>query len=94
MKIIAIEKESEKENIDNHAILKEEAAQVWNLYKEGIIREIYFTTKNNRAVLMLECKDENEVELYLNKLTLVMKKLIQFEIHLLKNYDGFERLFV
>lgn len=93
MKIIAIEKDFGTESIDNQIILKDEAAHVWRLYKEGIIREIYFTGKNNRAVLMLECKDENEAELYLNELPLVREKLIQFDIHSLKNYDGFERLF-
>jgi len=73
---------------------KAETRHVWQLYKSGIIREIYFTTKDNRAVLILECKDEVEAESFLNDLPLVKERLIQFEILPLKNYDGFERLFI
>lgn len=94
MKIIAIEKEltafPEKEY---RALLKEEAKCVWELYKEGFVREIYFTTKDHRAVLILECKDYPEAERLLGNLPLVKENIIAFDILPLEPYNGFERLF-
>jgi hypothetical protein len=94
MKILAIEKENTDvaaEQFKPH--LKREAMRVWELYKTGIIREIYFTANDNRAVLFLECNDEIEAAAFLKTLPLVKENLIQFDIFPLKNYDGFERLF-
>lgn len=43
MKILAIEKEIEGITADNFKPhLEAEALKVWDLYKKGIIREIYF----------------------------------------------------
>jgi len=95
MKIIAFEKEIEGANSEHFKFhLKNEAFYVWNLYKEGIIREIYFTARDHTAVIMLECKDESEAENILNELPLVKEGLISFSIFPLLPYDGFERLFV
>ena len=94
MKILAIEKVIDgvtNEQFGPH--LKSEAREVWQLYKSGIIRELYFTTNDNRAVLILECGNEIEAESFLNDLPLVKEALIQFEILPLKAYEGFERLF-
>ena len=94
MKILAIEKvvaNITEEQIKPH--LKEEAKCVWELHKNEILREIYFTTTDNRAVLILECTDELSASSYLETLPLVKEKLIQFEILPLKCYSGFERLF-
>lgn len=94
MKILAIEKETasvDKSKLRN--LLKPEAKQIWNLYKNGTAREIYFTQDDHRAGLILECEDQNAAEKILNTLPLVKEKLIQFEILPLQAYDGFERLF-
>lgn len=94
MKIIAITKENEnvkREDFFPH--LKEETRTVWELYKQRIIREIYFRADRKDAVLIMECDDVDEAEKILNTLPLVREKLISFEIIPLRPYDGYEILF-
>jgi len=94
MKILAMEKEIEgikPEQFTPH--LKSEAAQVWKLVQDGLIRETYFRTDRTEAVLMLECTDPVEAQLVLQSLPLVKEGLICFEVIPLKPYSGFARLF-
>lgn len=94
MKILAIEKEIDGETEkDFRPLLKAEAREVWNLYQEEFIREIYFDKGKYTAILILECENENEAQLKLDDLPLVKEKLIQFELIPLIPYDGFARLF-
>ncbi|MDP2036690.1 MAG: superoxide dismutase [Ignavibacteria bacterium] len=94
MKILAIEKEADGFDEGKlSGLLKPEAKQVWNLYKNGTVREIYFTQYDHRAVLVLECESETAAIEILNTLPLVKEKLIRFQILPLQAYDGFERLF-
>ena len=94
MKILAIEKEVTGIKEDDYKpFLKHEALEVWNLYQEGIIRELYFTETDNSAILILECKDADEANKYLNTLPLVKEGLIKFDILPLIPYPGFARLF-
>ncbi len=93
MKILAIEKEVtgiKDEQYIPH--LKSEALKAWELYQSEKIRELYFT-KDNFAVLILECSDEEECKEILSSLPLVKKGLIKFEIMTLLPYPGFSRLF-
>lgn len=94
MKILAIEKEIHgvKEQ-DYKPHLKPEALKAWELYQKGIIRELYFTEKDNSAVLILECKNEDEANKYLSSLPLVKEGLIKFNVMSLIPYPGFARLF-
>ncbi len=94
MKILAIEKEIEgitAEDFKPH--LKPEALKVWDLYKKGIIREIYFRADETSAVLILECENSEKANEILLSLPLVEKGLITFKIIPLVPYPGFERLF-
>jgi len=94
VKILAIEKDAagiDSNKLEN--LLVPEAKHVWNLYKNGTVREIYFTKTDHRAVLILECEDELSAEHILNTFPLVQENQIRFEIIPLKAYDGFERLF-
>ncbi len=94
MKILAIEKEYP--GIPAEAFkpfLMEEAQKVWEFYKKGIIREIYFRGDRSSAVLVLECKDSAYAGEILNSLPLAANNLIKFEIIPLIPYPGFERLF-
>ncbi len=75
------------------AILKKEALRAWELYQEGIIRELYFRQDRNEAVLLLECSDLQEAHTALATLPLVSAGLIAFEVIPLKAYNGFARLF-
>ena len=94
MKILAIEKEILDVTAEMFQLhLKDEAAKVWELHKTGIIREIYFGKEEHNAIIILECKDAEEARNILNQLPLVKEGLIDFEITVLKPYDGFERLF-
>ena len=93
MKILAIEKEMPGTTSENFAPhLKDEAIHVYDLYKCGIIREIYFRKNESSAVLMMECKDEIEAKNYLNEFPLVKNKLINFDIIPLIPYPGFDRI--
>lgn len=94
MKIIAIEKEAAGSSPQKfEPFLKQEARTLWQLMQNGIVREAYFTAEDHSAVLILECTDKNAAEEYLSRLPLVKEKLICFELHTLKPYDGFAPLF-
>ncbi len=73
--------------------LKPESARVWELYQQGIIREIYFNEDHRRAVLILECADAKEARKVISTLPLYKAGLIDFEIIPLVPYNGFARLF-
>ncbi len=94
MKILALEKErggTTTEQFQKYS--KEEALQVWNLYKSEKIREIYFREDQNSAVIVLECENVKEADEILASLPFVKNKLIHFDLIPLKPYPGFDRLF-
>jgi muconolactone delta-isomerase len=94
MKILAMEKEMPgvaEEQFRPH--LKPEAARVWELYRDGVFRELYFRKDWPGAVLMLECADVEEANEVLNTLPLVKEGLIAFDLIPLGPYPGFARLF-
>ncbi len=95
MKILAVEKQlAEVKDEDFTLILKQrEAAKVWQLYQEGIIREIYFRQDWPGAVLVLECTASSEAISVLGELPLVEAGLIEFDVIPLIPYPGFSRLF-
>ena len=94
MKILALEKENPNASPAQFAPnLKAEAARVWELYKSGKLREIYFRGDRSDAVLVLECTDAEEADQLLNSLPLVQAGLSEFEVIPLVPYPGFERLF-
>ena len=92
MKYLAIEKEMASIDWQSAGeILKKEARQVYSIYLEGVLREIYLTEHNN-AVLILECKDEDEAREALGTLPLVKEKMIEFDIVQLLPYRGMLRI--
>ena len=94
MRILAIERELPAPPAPNiKELLRVEAACVWHLQKRGIIREVWFTTAGNNAVIMLECADATEARQHLAMLPLVHAGVIDFTVYELRAYDGFERLF-
>jgi len=95
MKILAIEHElpeATTEKFQEYARL--EAARAWELQQQGLIRELYFRTDRNEAVLVLECADLESAGAVLASLPLVEQGLISFELIPLVAYPGFARLFV
>ena len=94
MKILAIEKEFEgKTSEDFQPHLEAEARQVSELYKKGVIRELYFQADQKSAIIILECKNIEDAKNNLSTLPLVREELIYFEIIPLVPYPGYERLF-
>ncbi len=94
MRILAIEKPSTEKRVqDLQPWLDEEARRVWELYREGYVRDIWFTLSDRRAVLLLECASAEEATRLLKTLPLVREQCIAFEVFALRPYDGFERLF-
>ena len=95
MKILALEQDvpgvlAEQFTAD---LKKAEAACVWQLYQQGVLRELYFRQDRPAAVLVLECVDLPAAQQTLNQLPLVQAGLIQFELIPLAAYPGFARLF-
>ena len=94
MKILAIEHElpnATTEQFQQYA--RAEAARVWELHQQGVIRELYFRADRSEAVLVLECADVESVHRMLSSLPLVEQGLIRFELIPLVAYPGFARLF-
>ncbi len=94
MKILAIEHElpgAGTEDFQQYA--RDEACKVWKLYQSDFIRELYFRSDRDEAVLILECASVSEALEILSTLPFVRNKLITFELIPLKAYPGFERLF-
>lgn len=94
MKVLAIEHElpgATAEDFQQHA--RAEAARVWGLYQQGIVRELYFRADRSEAVLVLECTDVESAHRMLSSLPLVEQGLIHFELIPLAAYPGFARLF-
>lgn len=93
MQILAIERELAAIDLGKHrGILRHEAARVWVLKKRSVIRDIWFTVADQRAVLILECRTVGDAKRHLSSLPLVRKRLIDFDVCALRSYDGFDRL--
>ncbi len=94
MKVLAIEK-VEKDLPDQlfEPHVKAEATRVWELYQAGSIRELYFRSDREEAILVLECTDIHEASKMIKTLPLVKEGLIDFDLIPLRAYPGFERLF-
>jgi muconolactone delta-isomerase len=74
-------------------LARDEAARLWDLVQEGVVRETYFRVERSAAVLVLECRDPTEAESVLATLPFVRAGLIRFELVGLRPYPGFARLF-
>lgn len=94
MKLLAIEHEtSGVEHAAFDALLRAEAARLWELWLAGVVREAYFRAEDHTAVLILEAASPDEARETLATLPLVRKGLVSFEVSALVAYDGFARLF-
>lgn len=94
MKILAVEHETPGITLDQfQPHLQAEARRAWELYQQGIIRELYFDRDQHSAVLILECDDLPQAQAALSTLPLVRAGLITFELRPLIPYSGFARLF-
>lgn len=94
MKILALERDKPGATDAEFAPhLKSEAARAYDLYQQGILRELYFHRDEQTAVLILEVESLDAARSVLDTLPLVKAGLISFELIPLVPYSGFERLF-
>ena len=94
MKVLALEHELPNKSADQFKeCAKAEALRVWELQQSNVIREIYFRSDRDEAVIALECESISEAQEILRTLPFVQTGLIVFEIIPLKAYPGFARLF-
>jgi hypothetical protein len=92
MKLLAIEKEISKVNWDEeNEVLINESYRVYEMFQEGIIREIYFN-QNDNAIIVLECDSIGSAQQVLSTLPLVNAGLIGFDVMELRPYTGFSRI--
>lgn len=94
MKVLAIERELPGViDADFEPHLAAEAARAWDLYQDGVIRELYFRADRHEAVLVLESTTIEQARQVLDTLPLVQNRLIDFDLIALRPYPGFARLF-
>jgi muconolactone delta-isomerase len=94
MQYLVITKDDELVDWDSKTdLLEKEATLIWNIYKSGILRNIWFTENTKEAILLFECEQEADVEKIMNSLPLVINRLITYSITGLIAYTGIERLF-
>jgi hypothetical protein len=72
---------------------KAEAARAWELYQDGVIRDISFRTDRRDVVILLEAPDEAAARAALATLPFVQAGAISIELIGLRPYDGWEGLF-
>ena len=93
MKFLALETPVSDAPVDIPAtVLEDEARAAWALYRDGVVRELYFRADRREAVLFLECTEE-QARAALASLPLVRRGYIGFDLLPLVPYDGFARLF-
>ncbi len=94
MKIIAIEKELPAARSEDFQRLGHAEAQAaYDLHQSGFIRELYFKSDEDIAVLILEAESLDTAQNTLAELPFVKQGLIEFELIPLRPYPGFKRLF-
>lgn len=95
MKILVMPKPIEgvaREEMLRHAPAEIQA--VWELYKQGVVREFYTRANEaGRVVLILESASEEAAREVLTILPFVQLHLIDFDIIPLAPFSGLERLF-
>ena len=94
MRILAIEHERNVNTLPvPPSVLRDEARAVWDLQKRGVIREMWSTASDRRAILLLECAGAAEAREVLCEMPLVRHAAAEFSVLELRSYDGLERLF-
>ena len=78
---------------EQEQLLKQEAKVLWNLQKNGIIRNVWFTKNTKEAILIIEADDTIRTKEIIDTFPLVKEGLITYDIVELVAYDGYERLF-
>ena len=75
------------------ALGRAEARRAWELYQEGVIREINFRSDRHSSIMLLEAADAAAAQAALATLPFVRAGILSFEVVGLLPYDGWARLF-
>ncbi|MFZ3387277.1 superoxide dismutase [Buttiauxella gaviniae] len=70
-----------------------EVLQSWELYKSGIIRDIYFRQDRPGVAIFLECQSVDEAKSFMADLPLAKAGLLTFECIPLGAFANWESLF-
>ena len=73
--------------------LQDEARQVWQAYKNGIVREIYFRQDRPGVAIILECATVDEAKKAFAGFPLMKAGLLEFDIIPLGPFVNWEMLF-
>ena len=95
MKFIAVSYRPEGTTDEKKAPQKvPEALRAWELYKEGVFRELYWRTDGKPGVvLVLEGDSIEDINKALNSLPMVAGGTLAFDVIPVTPYPHFERLF-
>lgn len=95
MKILCLDKimpgVDAKKDIFPH--MAEEATTAWDLYRSGVVREMYFRQDRGGVVLVLECAGVPEARAVIDSLPLVKRGLVDFDLIPLGYFMPLEALF-
>lgn len=94
MKILALDKVGDipASEADITQLIKSEAKQIWDLKRDGLIREAYFRQDRPGTVLILECENLEEAQEVIDSLPLVQAGLTIFELVPLGHYAPLDLL--
>jgi hypothetical protein len=80
MKIIAYDRFKSGVNMETiKPYIQDEVANVWRLWKAGIVRENYARADVNGVVIVFECRDVGEVRRYVADFPLSRAGLLEWE---------------
>ncbi|GCE28927.1 hypothetical protein KDA_44110 [Dictyobacter alpinus] len=96
MKFLAMDHglEGAKDTAKVNSLLKKDVTRVWELYKEGTIREMYQRSDNPFAVLILECSNLEEARQKLGTIPFSQAGITAWEIIPIQPFAGLEAIIV
>jgi hypothetical protein len=74
-------------------MLKEECKAVWKLYKQDVLREIYYFQGKPGAMIVLECESVEAAQAIVSELPIVKGGYCEFEFFPVIPFAGYESLF-
>ncbi len=73
--------------------LEEELRGSWELYRSGVLREVYATALPTRVVFVLEAGSEEDAQRHLARMPLVVAGLFRIELIELRPFTNWSLLF-
>lgn len=94
MKIFALEKFRSGVTLEQaKPMLKKECREVWELYKQNILREIYYLQDQPGVMMILECEDVEAAKAIVSELPIVKEGYCEFDFFPVVPFKGLESLF-